>query len=35
MRTKRQPKAGWQTPKGMKIPIYDPSRGRMPPQIQN
>ncbi|MAS98782.1 MAG: N-acetylgalactosamine-4-sulfatase [Kiritimatiellaceae bacterium] len=29
-----QPKAGWQTPKGMNIPIYDPSRGRLPPQLE-
>ena len=29
-----QSKAGWQTPKGMNIPIYDSSRGRVPPQLE-
>ena len=29
-----QPKPGWQTPRGMNIPIYDPSRGRTPPQMR-
>ena len=29
-----QPQAGWQTPKGMNIPIYDASKGRVPPQLQ-
>ncbi|WP_372797172.1 arylsulfatase [Pontiella sp.] len=28
-----QPKPGWQTPAGMGIPVYDPSYGRVPPQI--
>ncbi len=27
-----KPKANWQTPKGMNLPIYDPSFGRIPPQ---
>ena len=27
-----QPKAGWQTPAGMGMPVYDPSYGRVPPQ---
>ena len=27
-----QPTAGWQTPKGMGLPVYDPAFGRMPPQ---
>ncbi len=27
------PKPGWQTPQGMGIPVYDPSFGRIPPQI--
>ena len=27
-----QPKPGWQTPKGMGMPIYDPGYGRIPPQ---
>jgi arylsulfatase A-like enzyme len=27
------PKPGWQTPQGMGIPVYDPSYGRVPPQI--
>lgn len=27
-----QPKANWQTPKGMGIPLYDPTHGRDPPQ---
>ena len=26
-------KPGWQTPKGMGIPVYDPSYGRIPPQL--
>ncbi|TWU44236.1 Arylsulfatase precursor [Novipirellula aureliae] len=30
-----QPKAGWQTPQGMGIPVYDPSYGRVPPQVRN
>ena len=28
------PKPGWQTPEGMGIPVYDPSYGRVPPQIE-
>lgn len=28
-----KPKSGWQTPQGMGIPVYDPSYGRVPPQI--
>ncbi len=28
-----KPKPGWQTPEGMGIPVYDPSYGRVPPQI--
>ncbi len=28
-----KPKPGWQTPKGMGVPVYDPSYGRVPPQI--
>ncbi|MGB7326131.1 MAG: N-acetylgalactosamine-4-sulfatase, partial [Rubripirellula sp.] len=28
-----QPKTDWQTPQGMGIPVYDPSYGRVPPQI--
>jgi arylsulfatase A-like enzyme len=28
-----QVKPGWQTPQGMGIPVYDPSYGRVPPQI--
>jgi len=27
-----QPKADWQTPQGMGIPVYDPNFGRRPPQ---
>jgi len=27
-----QPKEGWQTPKGMGIPVYDPSYGSVPPK---
>ena len=27
-----EPKAGWQTPEGMGIPVYDPTFGRVPPQ---
>jgi len=27
-----KPTPGWQTPKGMGIPVYDPSYGRVPPQ---
>jgi len=27
-----KPKPGWQTPKGMGIPVYDPSCGHVPPQ---
>jgi arylsulfatase A-like enzyme len=27
------PKPGWQTPQGMGIPVYDPSYGRIPPQL--
>ncbi|VGO16363.1 Arylsulfatase [Pontiella desulfatans] len=27
-----QPKAGWQTPEGMGVTVYDPSYGRVPPQ---
>ncbi|QDT08263.1 arylsulfatase [Planctomycetes bacterium K23_9] len=29
-----QPKADWQTPQGMGIPVYDPSYGRVPPQVK-
>ncbi|MBK1832195.1 arylsulfatase [Verrucomicrobiaceae bacterium R5-34] len=29
-----QPKPGWQTPQGMGIPVYDPSHGRIPPQVK-
>jgi len=28
-----KPKAGWQTPQGMGVPVYDPSYGRVPPQL--
>jgi len=28
-----KPKPGWQTPQGMGVPIYDPTYGRKPPQI--
>ena len=28
-----KPKPGWQTPQGMGIPVYDPTYGRVPPQI--
>lgn len=28
-----KPKRGWQNSKGMGIPVYDPSHGRVPPQI--
>ena len=28
-----KPKPGWQTPQGMGIPVYDPTYGRKPPQI--
>lgn len=28
-----KPKRGWQTPKGMGLPIYDPSFGSKPPQL--
>ena len=27
------PKPGWQTPQGMGVPVYDPTYGRKPPQI--
>ena len=27
-----QAKAGWQTPAGMGLPVYEPSFGRVPPQ---
>ena len=27
-----KPTAGWQTPRGMGIPVYDPTFGRVPPQ---
>ncbi|MFT5904961.1 MAG: arylsulfatase A-like enzyme [Cryomorphaceae bacterium] len=30
-----QPKLGWQTPQGMGIPVYDPSLGRVPPQMKS
>ena len=30
-----QPKKNWQTPEGMKIPIFDPNYGIKPPQISN
>jgi arylsulfatase A-like enzyme len=30
-----QPFAGWQTPKGMGVPVYDPEYGRRPPQLKN
>ena len=26
-------KPGWQTPAGMGIPVYDPTYGRVPPQL--
>lgn len=29
-----KPELGWQTPTGMGIPIYDPSFGRVPPQLK-
>ena len=29
-----QPKADWQTPQGMGIPVYDPDYGRVPPQVK-
>jgi arylsulfatase A-like enzyme len=29
-----KPKPGWQTPEGMGIPVYDPSFGRIPPQLK-
>jgi len=29
------PKPGWQTPKGMGVPVYDPTHGRIPPQLKN
>jgi hypothetical protein len=29
-----KPKPGWQTPQGMGIPVYDPSYGRIPPQVK-
>jgi arylsulfatase A-like enzyme len=29
-----QPKPGWQTPQGMGIPVYDPTLGRIPPQMK-
>ena len=29
-----KPKAGWQTPQGMDVPVYDPSYGRIPPQLK-
>ena len=29
-----QPKPGWQTPEGMGLPVYDPSYGRVPPQLK-
>ena len=29
------PKLGWQTPKGMGVPVYDPTHGRIPPQLKN
>ena len=29
-----QPKSGWQTPQGMGMPVYDPSYGRVPPQLK-
>lgn len=29
-----KPEFGWQTPAGMGIPIYDPSFGRVPPQMK-
>ncbi len=28
------PKSGWQTPQGMGILVYDPSYGRVPPQVK-
>jgi hypothetical protein len=28
-----KPTPGWQTPAGMGIPVYDPSYGRVPPQL--
>ncbi len=28
-----KPNPGWQTPRGMGIPVYDPTYGRKPPQI--
>jgi arylsulfatase A-like enzyme len=28
-----KPKPGWQTPQGMGVPVYDPTYGRKPPQI--
>jgi len=28
-----KPKPGWQTPQGMGLPVYDPTYGRQPPQI--
>jgi hypothetical protein len=28
-----KPKLGWQTPQGMGVPVYDPSFGRVPPQL--
>lgn len=30
-----KPKAGWQTPAGMGLPVYDPAFGRVPPQVKN
>jgi arylsulfatase A-like enzyme len=29
-----KPEPGWQTPKGMGVPVYDPSFGRIPPQLK-
>ncbi len=29
-----KPFPGWQTPKGMQVPVYDPDYGRIPPQLK-
>ncbi len=29
-----KPTLGWQTPRGMGIPVYDPAYGRVPPQVE-
>ena len=29
-----KPTPGWQTPQGMGIPVYDPTYGRVPPQVR-